>query len=275
MTKNTYNYNLKKFNIQKRVAVITGGAGFLGKKHVEAIAEIGGTTVIFDKKIRKANIIAREIHKKYNTESLAFKVDVTDEKQIYKVSNLIKKRLGSIDILINNVATNPIVGNKKNKLFQRLEKFKLSDWNADINVGLTSAFLCSKVIGLIMANQKKGVIINISSDLGIIAPDQRIYKNNDLVKPISYSVVKHGLIGLTKYLSTYWADKGVRSNALCPGGVLNNQNPEFVKKISELIPIKRMANEDEYKSAIQFLSSDASSYMNGSSLIIDGGRTAW
>ena len=121
----------------------------------------------------------------------------------------------------------------------------------------------------------------ISSDLGLIAPDQRIYRKSNLaehqqsVKPITYSVIKSGLIGLTKYISTYWSDKNVRCNALSPGGVFNDQPAEFVEKISELIPLGRMANRDEYRAAIQFLCSEASSYMNGHNLVMDGGRSIW
>ena len=129
-----------------------------------------------------------------------------------------------------------------------------------------------------MVKNKKGIIINISSDLGIISPDQRIYKNNKnkiFYKPVTYSVIKHGIIGLTKYLATYWADKGIRTNCLCPGGVYEKQEKFFLDKINKKIPLGRMANSDEYKGAIQFLVSDASSYMNGATLIIDGGRTIW
>ena len=141
--------------------------------------------------------------------------------------------------------------------------------------------LCSKVFGYEMSKNGYGVILNISSDLGIIAPDQRLYlkdgvaENEQPVKPVTYSVIKHGLIGLTKYLATYWADKGVRCNALCPGGIYNNQPDEFVKTISNLIPLGRMAHKDEYKAAVIFLVSDASSYMTGVNLAIDGGRTCW
>jgi NAD(P)-dependent dehydrogenase (short-subunit alcohol dehydrogenase family) len=129
-----------------------------------------------------------------------------------------------------------------------------------------------------MMENKKGIIINISSDLGIIAPDQRLYANkkkNSFYKPATYSVIKHGIIGLTKYMATYWADKGIRVNCLCPGGIYEKQEKNFIKKINKLIPMGRMAQADEYKGAIQFLSSDASSYMNGATLIVDGGRTIW
>jgi len=266
-----------KFDITDNVVVITGGAGLLGKNHAIAIAEIGGIPIIFDKDIKKAKEVSSFIIKKYDIKSLSFKVDVTNEKQVRKASYYIRDYFGKIDVLINNAANNPSVSKNKKIRSQKLENFTLANWNQDINVGLTSAFICSKVIGPIMVKKKKGVIINISSDLGIIAPDQRLYRSSQSldVKPISYSVIKHGMIGLTKYISTYWSEFGIRSNTLCPGGIINDQPKDFIQKIKKLIPLNRMANQDEYISAIQFLASDASSYMNGSSLIIDGGRSVW
>jgi NAD(P)-dependent dehydrogenase (short-subunit alcohol dehydrogenase family) len=154
-------------------------------------------------------------------------------------------------------------------------------WNDELAVGLTGAFICSKVIGSTMANQGKGVILNVSSDLGLIAPNQNLYHKSGLlddqqpVKPMTYSVVKHGLIGLTRYLATYWAHQGVRANVLCPGSVSAGQPEEFVHKLTELIPAGRLAQPYEYKAAVQFLCSDASSYMNGACVVMDGGRTAW
>ena len=186
-----------------------------------------------------------------------------------------------MDILINNAARNPKVENADGQDFSRLEHFPWEQWRQDLDVGLGGAFNCAKVFGHQMAQQGGGVIINIASDLGVIAPDQRLYRKEGLesneqpVKPVTYSVVKHGLIGLTKYLATYWCEQGVRCNALSPGGVYAGQNDVFVAKLAQLIPLGRMAGVDEYRGAIAFLCSDASSYMNGSNLIIDGGRSAW
>jgi len=148
-------------------------------------------------------------------------------------------------------------------------------------VGLTGALICSQIFGAEMARARRGVILNIASDLGVIAPDQRIYRRpgvpagRQMVKPVSYSVVKHGLIGLTKYLATYWAEQGVRANAISPGGVFNEQDKDFVRRLTALIPLGRMARLGEYKAAVVFLVSDASLYMNGANLVMDGGRSTW
>ena len=191
------------------------------------------------------------------------------------------KKFGRIDILINNAANNPNFSKKRKTQWTRLEKFPLDIWEKDLSVGLTGAFLCSQSFGSEMAKKGRGVILNIGSDLGIIGPDQRLYREKGVsedkqpVKPVTYSVTKAGLIGLTRYLATYWADKGIRANLIAPGGVYVDQDPSFVKQLSKLIPLGRMAHQDEYKSAIAFLISDASSYMNGAVLSVDGGRTCW
>jgi NAD(P)-dependent dehydrogenase (short-subunit alcohol dehydrogenase family) len=190
-------------------------------------------------------------------------------------------RFGRVDILINNAANNPKIEASSGSAWSRFEQFPLDVWEADLSVGLTGAFLCSQVIGSEMARRKKGVILNIASDLAVIAPDQRLYRQDGLpdsqqpVKPVTYSVVKTALVGLTRYLATYWADAGVRVNAISPGGVYNGQSEEFVMRLSSLIPLSRMAHVDEYKGAILFLCSDASSYMTGANLVIDGGRSSW
>jgi len=267
---------ISKFDISGKVTVITGGAGLLGSMHAEAIAENGGIPVLFDSNYSKAVKKTKAIQVKYNVLCLPFKGDVTKEKDINNLIKFLNKKKLKVDVLINNAAVNPKLNIKDNN--GAFDKFLLKNWNLELNTGLTGAFLCSKIIGNKMLENKKGVIINISSDLGIISPDQRIYRNkkkNSFYKPVTYSVIKHGIIGLTKYLATYWADKGIRVNCLCPGGVYEKQEKFFLKKINNLIPMGRMANPDEYKGAIQFLASDASSYMNGATMVIDGGRTVW
>jgi NAD(P)-dependent dehydrogenase (short-subunit alcohol dehydrogenase family) len=271
------------FDLTDKVAIITGGTGLLGRKHAEAIAEYGGHPVLIDLDQERCNIVANEISNQFKVDAIGIKADITSEKEIEQVTESVISKYGKIDILINNAANNPKVeGSKDGKNFSRLENFDLNLWNLDLNVGLTGSFICSKYFGsAISKNPNGGSIINISSDLGIIAPDQRLYSKPDIpkelqnVKPVTYSVVKSGLIGLSRYLSTYWAKEKVRCNTLCPGGVFNNQDEEFLKKVTNLIPMGRMADKDDYKGAIVFLASDASSYMNGAILSVDGGRTTW
>ena len=188
-----------------------------------------------------------------------------------------------IDILVNNAAIDPKVEGDHGVLeSSRLENFPLEQWNLQVAVGLTGAFLCSQIFGAAIAKHGRGgIILNIASDLSVFSPDQRLYRKDGLaddlqpVKPVTYSVIKAGLLGLTRYLATYWADKGLRCNALSPGGVLNGQGDEFVQRLSLLIPLGRMASKSEYRAAVQFLCSDASSYMNGQNVVMDGGRCVW
>ncbi len=271
------------FDLNAKVVVITGGAGLLGRKHAEAVAEFGATPVILDIARQPMDLLCRDLKKKYGAQAHGAVVDITSEKQVAQCCQGILKKFGAVDVLINNAAHNPKVeGKRDQKNFSRLENFPLSVWEKDLAVGLTGAFLCAKYFGSAIArNSKGGSIINISSDLGLISPDQRLYRKEGLpesaqsVKPISYSVVKSGLLGLTRYLATYWADQNVRCNAICPGGILNHQDPQFLKRLHRLIPLGRMAKPDEYKGVIVFLASDAASYMNGTVLSVDGGRVAW
>lgn len=275
--------SIDNFFIKDKVVIITGGAGLLGKKHAEAVIDGKGIPVLLDVSEQALNN-AREILGQYCDDCRleTFVCDITSRKSVEEVNNILIEKYGHIDGLINNAANNPKVeGDAKNMKPIQFENFPINMWNEDISVGLTGALVCSQVFGKVMANQGAGVILNISSDLGIISPDQRIYRKEGLnddeqsVKPVTYSVIKHGLLGLTKYLATYWAEKGVRVNAICPGGIYAGQNDEFLKKLTNLIPIGRMADIDEYKSTILYMMSDASSYMTGSTVSIDGGRTCW
>ena len=269
------------FSLKDRVAIITGGAGLLGTKHAEIIAEAGGTPVLID--LPGSNPVGRaeSISAQFATPALGLTGDITSLAQLEEMRDSVLARFGRIDILINNAANNPKMEKGAGKEFSRLEDFPLEVWEADLRVGLTGAFLCCRVFGSEMARQGRGVILNIASDLVVIAPDQRLYRvpgkpeSSQPVKPVTYSVVKSGLVGLTRYLATYWHESGVRANAMSPGGVYNGQPDEFVARLSQLIPMARMAHADEYKGAVLFLCSDASSYMTGTNLIIDGGRSTW
>lgn len=270
------------FSLKGQVALITGGAGLLGRQHAAAVLACGGTSVLLDIDPVGLSGTQNQLRDEFSREAPAFECDITSLDSVCSVRDHILSRLGRIDILINNAARNPKVEDSDGVNFSRLENFPTDQWELDLSVGLGGAFNCSRVFGSHMATSGRGgVIVNIASDLGVIAPDQRLYSQEDLeahqqpVKPVTYSVVKHGLIGLTKYLATYWCEQGVRCNSLSPGGVYTNQDEVFVSKLNRLIPLGRMARVDEYRGAIAFLCSSASSYMNGANLVMDGGRSVW
>jgi NAD(P)-dependent dehydrogenase (short-subunit alcohol dehydrogenase family) len=237
---------------------------------------------LVDLRLDAAERCAAEIASRFGVAAVGLSADITQAAAVEALREEVMRRFGQVDVLINNAANNPKQEDAgKGTEWSRLESFPLRQWEADLAVGLTGAFLCSRVLGAEMARRGRGVILNIASDLGIIAPDQRLYRRPGLaedqqpVKPVTYSVVKTGLIGLTRYLATYWADRGVRANALSPGGVHNNQPEGFVQRLAQLIPMGRMAKLDELQGAVLFLCSDASSYMTGANLVLDGGRTCW
>jgi NAD(P)-dependent dehydrogenase (short-subunit alcohol dehydrogenase family) len=276
--------NLNNFNLKGKTALITGAAGLLGVEHATALLSIGASVVLTDVNKHALDLAKKKLEVDFPVSRIVTKVmDVSDRDNIIQVLNTLKKDKISVNILVNNAAIDPKVDAKNNLLEKsRLENFSIEDWNLQISVGLTGAFLCSQIFGSEMAkNGDGGVILNIASDLSILSPDQRLYKKAGLdedmqpVKPITYSVVKAGLIGLTRYLATYWTHRGIRCNALSPGGVMNGQSDDFVSRLTELIPMGRMAYPEEYRSAVQFLCSNASSYMNGQNLVLDGGRSIW
>jgi len=274
---------LSNFDCRGKTALITGAAGFLGGEHAMALLEVGAFVVVTDVDSRRLAIIAKRLAQRYPQKKfLSLQMDVTRPNEILETSRVLKRR--RIDILINNAAMDPKVSRTDKASFadSRLEILSLEKWNREVSVGLTGAFLCSQIFGTKMAaDGKGGVILNIASDLSVLAPDQRIYrkqgvsKSQQQVKPVTYSVIKSGLIGLTRYLATYWADRGVRANALSPGGVYKNQPKQFVQRLESLIPMGRMAKKNEYRAAIQFLCSKASAYLNGQNLVMDGGRSVW
>ena len=271
---------IKKFNLAGRIAIITGGAGLFADQHINVVLQNGGKVVLIDIDKKKLELKKKVLQKNFSEKNvLIFEADITDEYQIKKILKNLQLKNYNIDILINNAAIDYSLNSKVNKLTKniKLENFDIEIWKRDLDVGLLGSLICTKIFGSEMAKRKQGVIINVASDLSFISPDNRIYNNNskkiNFVKPVSYSVVKHGIIGLTRYTATYWANKNVRCNAIAPGGIINNQSKSFLKKISQLIPLGRLAYKNEYEASILYLISDASSYMNGAVLTIDGGRT--
>lgn len=272
---------IDNFCIKGHVCVITGGAGLLGRKHAEAVLEGKGIPVLLDISLQALeNSKKLLMHEYHGSEVEIFESDITNKDNLEKIKDILLEKYGHIDVLINNAANNPKVeGGAKNLGTIGFTEFSTDIWNDDIAVGLTGALLCTQVFGKVMEQQKKGVILNIGSDYGIIAPDQRVYRKegipeeSQIIKPISYSVVKHGLIGMTKYLAAYWGDKGIRVNTLCPASLYNGQDVEFVNKLSHLIPMGRMSQPEEYVCTILYMISEASSYMTGATVVLDGGRT--
>lgn len=271
------------FNLSNNVGLITGAAGLLGQEHAIALLESDASVVITDVSSQALKLTKDKLKSIFpNSDVLVFELDVTDESSVFNVIDKLRKQSVFVDVLINNAALDPKVNANSSTInSSRLENFSVDQWNKEISVGLTGTMICSKIFGYEMAKKGKGVILNIASDLSVISPDQRLYheigknENEQSVKPITYSAIKSGIIGITKYLATYWASSGVRCNALSPGGVFNGQNKEFVNRLTSLIPVGRMAESTEYRGAVQFLCSDASKYMNGQNIVMDGGRSVW
>ncbi|AJM91264.1 SDR family oxidoreductase [Nitrosopumilus piranensis] len=264
--------NVKKlFDLSNKVVVITGGAGLLGSQYAEGLTQAGANVIIADTNFEACKKIAKKLDQIYDKNSMPIKLDITNKKSIDGMVNKILKKYSKIDVLINNAA---IQGNPKLRTTS-FEEFPESEWGKALDVNLTGMFLCCQKIGKVMVKQKKGVIINVSSTYGIVAPDQRIYGKSGQNAAAFYSATKSGVLNFTRYLASYWNGKGIRVNTLSPGGVEKGQEKEFVKKYSAKTMLGRMARKDEYVGAIIFLASDASSYMTGSNLIVDGGWTAW
>ncbi len=273
---------LQKFDLTTKTALITGAAGLLGLEHAAALLDCGARVVLTDVNEHALNKAYKLMIENYDkSKILKYSMDVARPESVRNVCENLSDANVRVDILINNAAIDPKVKDQDGLLeTSRLESFSYDQWSLELSVGLTGAFICAQTFGSAMAKDGLGgVIINIASDLSIISPDQRLYRKVGLpehlqpVKPITYSVIKAGLVGMTRYLSTYWAANGVRCNALSPGGVFNGQNKEFVSGIENLIPLGRMADLDEYRGTIQYLCSDASAYMNGQNIVIDGGRS--
>jgi NAD(P)-dependent dehydrogenase (short-subunit alcohol dehydrogenase family) len=262
------------FSVQDKIIIITGGLGQLGRQFSKILEDNGAKVVVFDKK--KPSEIADE---QSRVNYLYLEVDVTDKVSIQECLAIIKTKWGIPDGLINNAALDSPPGSsaEENGPF---ETYPELSFEKIMDVNVKGVFLMSQVVGGAMAEAGRGSIININSIYGLVSPDQNIYayrRNNGelFYKPVAYSVSKSALLNLTRYLSTYWGTKNVRVNTLTFGGVFNNQDEHFLKAYCPKVPLGRMAREDEYNGAVIFLLSEASSYMTGSNLVIDGGWTAW
>jgi NAD(P)-dependent dehydrogenase (short-subunit alcohol dehydrogenase family) len=261
------------FDLSGRTAIVTGGGGILGRYFCQALAAFGANVVVVDREVKAAQAVADDLPGK----PLALSIDVTNEAAVAEMVAQVHTHYGRIDILHNNAATKPA---ELARFFDPVETFDMSVWNEVMRVNLDAMFIVAKHVGGYMAAKGKGSIIQTASIYGVTGPDQRIYKGSEYLgheinTPAVYSASKAGVIGLTRYLCTYWATKGVRVNTLTPGGVESGQNDTFKQNYAARIPMGRMAQADEMVGALVFLASDASSYITGQNIIIDGGLTAW
>lgn len=263
------------FSLVGKTAIVTGGTGLIGKKHCEALKAVGANVVVAD--IAQANPIA--FAETLGENALGVNIDVTNESSLIDAKNEILARFGSIDILVNNAAINDMFENPELAAsLSAFEKYPLESFRKSLEVNVLGVFLCSQVFGAVMAEQGNGSIINIASTYGIVGPDQSIYRNEAgeqlFFKSPSYPTTKGAIINFTRYLAAYWGNKGVRVNTLSPGGVENSQDEYFVKNYSAKTLLGRMATSSDYQGALIYLASDASAYMTGANLVVDGGWTA-
>ena len=272
-------YSGTNFDLSGKTAIVTGGLGLLGKEFSKALISAGANVVIGDIDKTHLSKVKDEINEQFQESTVSVvQLDVTNNRSISDFLGQIEKNNGGIDILVNSAAVDPKF-EKESELseFTRFENFPLTAWNESLDVNLTGAFQMTQAVCGIMEKIGKGSIINIGSNYGLVGPNQRLYKRKGETKqpykPVVYSVCKAALIGFTKYLAAYYTGTEIRINMLTPAGVFNNHDDEFVEKYSAQTILGRMSEKDEYWGSIVFLASDASSYMTGANLIVDGGWT--
>lgn len=265
----------KLFDLSNKTTILTGSAGRLGSQFANILAEAGANLILIDINEKQNVLLANSLKKKFHTKVSTFSIDISDKDSLQNASKQILKKYNKIDVLINNAFFNPSINQKSETM--NFDTFPLEIWNKVISVNLTGVFLCCQIFGKVMAKQKSGSIVNISSIYGMVGPDQRIYGNSKLNSQVSYAATKGSIVNITRYLASYWHRKNVRVNTLTLGGVMDKSymKKSFIDKYSEKTILGRMASKDDYNGALLFLTSDASSYMTGSNLVIDGGWTAW
>jgi len=274
------------FDLSGRVAVVTGGAGLLGTEFCQTLLEAGASTVVADINDDAAKKLASSLNERFQSKesssrAIPVQVDISSKNSVEELFHLVLEDFGKVDILVNAAAIDPKFDPDSLAVSDSsvgFEDFPFELWKQALDVNLTGVFLCCQAAGKLMASQGGGVMINISSIYGLVGPDQRIYQsegNPDRYKPAYYSTTKAGILGLTRYLATYYAGKNIRVNALTPGGVFNEHDQDFVQAYSSRTVLGRMAEKNEMNGALLFLASDASAYMTGSNLVVDGGWTAW
>lgn len=261
------------FDLTDKVAIITGGGGLLGAEHAIALMDQGAKVVLADKNTEACQKAVAILAESGYKQVFSASCDVTSKESWEALLSQTLADFGRVDILINNAG---FTNQSKSKNYDAtFENFPLEDWNNIMNVNLTGTFLGCQVVGKHLLEQGKGSIINIASLYGVVSPNHKIYPGTGISQPVAYSVSKHGVVALTKYLATLWAEKGVRVNSLTPGGIFNGHQGLFLERFEQLNPIGRMSDKTELRGGIVYLASDASSHVVGHNLIIDGGWTAW
>ena len=265
------------FSLANKVVVVTGGAGLLGQVFCQALVDVGANVAIVDLDLASAETAAKKINKSDAQKVVAFESDITSPESVTQMVANVVKQLGRIDVLVNNAASK---GSSLDAFFESFEDYSLKTWREVMSVNIDGLFLVAQAVGKQMKKQGGGSIIQTSSIYGVVAPDQRIYEGSEfngrpINTPAVYSASKSAVNGLTSYLSTYWASSKIRVNSLTPGGIASGQNSEFNKKYSNRVPLGRMGEASELVGALIYLASDASSYVTGQNLIVDGGLSAW
>lgn len=264
------------FSLKGKTAVVTGASGLIGRAQCRALSDFGAAVSVCDIDMSDTEEILKEL----NSESFAVCTDVTDIDSLTMAKDIILSKTGSIDILVNNAAVNDIYSGKESVVKQSMfENYSLEFWNKSLEINVTGTFLSCRVFGSVIAQNGGGSIINIASTYGIVGPDQSIYTDETgkqkFYKSPSYPTGKGAILNFTRYLASYWGKNGVRVNTLSPGGVEDGQDSFFIENYSNRTMLGRMAKPSDYAGAVIFLASEASSYMTGANLVVDGGWTAW
>lgn len=268
----------KIFDLTNRNIVVTGSAGLLGTQYAHILSEAGANVILVDINFKKNKKLEQTLVRKFKTKAKAYSTNLAKKSDVQKLRKNVTVDYKKIDGLVNNAAYTTNISRKEAaKFYVPFERLSLDVWEKTLGINLTGVFLCSQEFGKIMSQQKKGIIVNVSSIYGIVGADQRIYGKSKLNPSASYAATKGSIINLTRYLAAYWQRKNIRVNTLTLGGVFDGSyhNSKFVKSYSEKTILGRMANKDEFNGALLFLLSDASSYMTGANLVVDGGWTAW